>query len=86
MIGLQSTPINGQCCAGFVVLLHQKCRMQSKELQTTLLKGGNCSRGKQAERRINAASVVAYLRSCILFAPKECAPRLPFLIALLNAL
>jgi hypothetical protein len=54
MIGLQYQPINGQCCAGFVVLLHLMCKTQTKERQTTPNKGAETAVGerKRAKRKL----------------------------------
>ena len=44
---LHYQPINGQCRAGFVVLLHQKCKTKTKERQTTPLRGAKTAVGER---------------------------------------
>jgi hypothetical protein len=54
-IGLQFKPINGQCCAGFVVLLHHFCTTQRKERQTTPKNGAETAVGEEKAKRAKGA-------------------------------
>ena len=46
IMDLHYQPINGQCRAGFVVLLHQKCKTKTKERQTTSFQGRKLQSGR----------------------------------------